>query len=71
VTASAERPNGPPAPHYADDPEAPYFEHLFAVAQEFRPGLTRDELLAFLRESDPDDNLRIRDPQTDPGESPG
>lgn len=50
-------------PHYADDPDAPYFEHLYAAAQTLRPGITRAEALATIRESDPDDTLRIREPR--------
>lgn len=51
-----------PAPHYADDPDAPYFEHLYAVAQGFQPDITREETLAIFREADPNDTLRIREP---------
>jgi hypothetical protein len=55
-------PHRPAAPHYADDPDAPYFEHLYAAAQAVTPGITRDEVLATVRAADPDDTLRIRQP---------
>lgn len=55
-------PTDSPLP-YPHDPDAPYFETLYAVAKKFRPAITRDELLAVLRNIDPDDELRITDPQ--------
>lgn len=48
--------------HYADDPDAPYFEHLYAVARMLKPNITRAETLTLLREVDPDDTLRIGEP---------
>lgn len=49
---------------YHDDPDAPYFEHLYGVLKGQRPDMTRDEALEILREIDPDDELRISLPQS-------
>jgi hypothetical protein len=51
-----------PAP-CPDDPDAPYFEHLYAALRGQRSDLTRAEALEILREIDPDDALRISLPQ--------
>jgi len=47
---------------YPQDPDSPYFEHLYAVAKELNPDLDRDTLLAVLREIDPEDEMRISAP---------
>jgi len=49
---------------YHDDPDAPYFEHLYGVLKMQRPDLTRAEALEILRKIDPDDELRISLPQS-------
>lgn len=56
-------PDASPPPYY-EDPDAPYFEHLYAALRLSRPELTRSEARAIIRELDPDDELRISLPQS-------
>jgi hypothetical protein len=57
--------SGSPNP-YPDDPDAPYFEHLYGVLKMQRPDLTRSDALAIVREIDPEDRFHISLPLGDP-----
>ncbi|HEX5880834.1 MAG TPA: hypothetical protein VF468_21325 [Actinomycetota bacterium] len=47
---------------YPEDPESPYFESIFALARDLDPVVTREQVLAQIREADPEDTLRISEP---------
>lgn len=56
----------PPEPSpepYHEDPDAPYFEHLFGVLKGENPNLTREEALEMIRKIDPTDQLQISRPR--------
>lgn len=57
----------PSPPAYPNDPDAPYFETMYALAcdlaqRDGRPIPTRAEVLATIHEADPGDQLRIGEP---------